>query len=308
MEISVKKYIIVAAFDKAFGVAARTTAVPAFQNVLFSVKNEGTTISGGDGEVHTVVAVEQIEVNEEGKVLIPPKIHDIVKLCPDADINIKTENGVIIVECEQTVWNIRQEYLEYPSLDVGEAEEAVLIPKLDLSKALQRCKPAIDSQNIRMMYSYIQVADNKMRATDGSKFHQVDFPYRIDGLIPTKAVNEILKYIKSMAVEEVFVSQTDRHYVFGFDSDRLIVTKHAVEYPDVEGSMLKPAMKNNCRLALDKKLFIDAVKRVALTADTDTNYMVCRLSEDLLNLLTVDKYGNSSSEVVDVYWSGGRLK
>lgn len=303
MQVVAKKYVLQSAMDKAFGIASKSSATPALQNVLLEANEHGCWMTGSDGEISTIVFIEQIEVAEPGSLMLPPKMHDIVKSCPDADISINSENGKIFISCEMANWELRQEQLEYPEIETPE-DEVVEIPKEILADALTRCKPAISSENIRAMFAFVQVDKKRMRATDGSKFHQVDFDFPIDGLIPARAVAEVTRCIKSMALENVNVGQNERNYTFKFDSDLLIVTKHVAEYPDIDTHMLKPALAYAQRLSVDRKAFSDAVKRVSLTADPDTNYLVMEIADGKINLSTLDKYGNNSRESVEVYWEG----
>jgi len=261
------------------------------------------SLIGSDGELTMVSKIEQADIVTPGSTLLPSKIHDIVRLCSDGDVSISAVKGFISVKSGEASWDIRGEVDEYPEIPEPEGEE-ITIPKTALLEGLNRCKPAIDSHNIRAMFAYIQVKDGRMRATDGNKFHQVDFASEANILMSSRLVVELVRRLRSMALDEVIFSESDQNYFFKCDSDTIISTRTTVEYPDVDAVMLAPALKNNEQIVIDRVKFVSAIKRVALTADEDTNYLSLELDGHIMNLTSLDKYGNTSREKIDVVWDG----
>ena len=307
MDILGKKFVMQAAFDKAFGIAAKGGTNIALQHVSATVDDHRMKMIGSDGELSIIVSCDQLDINEPGDVLFSSSIHDIIKLCADTDIHIYTNETSIFVECAEAFFEIRKEYLEYPYIDDAH-ENTIEVPKEALQNAIQKCRPAITSDSIRQSFTFIQVKDSKMRATDGSKCHQVSFPYPVEALIPQRAIADILRRIRTMAMENVSIGNTDHSETFKFDNDLLIITKHTVDYPDVDSHIIEPASKNNLKLSVERKRLIEAVKRISQTADEETHYLTLELEPSRLVLSSMDKYGSNSKETLDVSWDEGSRK
>jgi len=296
---------MLALLDRAFAVASKTAAAPVLQNVwleAYSSDDAPTVkVTGSDSEITMVVQSNQVLIEEEGNALLPSKVHDIVKLCPDSEITIETDEKAATITCLAAFWEIRLESDTYPDIETDHVPVCE-IPKDSLQAAITRCRGAISSDAIRAMFLFIQVTGEKMRATDGNRFHQVDFPFPMEAQIPARGVAEILRRLRAMSMENVEIGETDRHYTFKLDEDMLIVTKHTTEYPDVERAILNPSLENDIALQIDRKAMIEVVKRVAITADPDTSYMTLVFNDDTIQLSTLDKFSNQSKEVIDIHW------
>ena len=307
MEIVIKKLVLQSALDKAFAVAAKSSTNPALLHVLAEVSADNLKLIGSDGELSIVTSCDQLTVVEPGTVLLGPSVHDIIKLCDVADIHIRADERTIFIDCAEAHFEVMREMLDYPR--VNEAHHSpVIVPKDVLQSAIQKCRPAIASETMRQMYAFLQIKDGKILATDGSKCHETSFDYPIDALIPSRAIVDILRRIRSTALDTVSVGHTAHTYTFRFDSDLLIATRHNVDYPDVQTHILAPASFNSQCLKMEKKRFVDAVKRVSQTADDDTNYLTLDIAPGKLVLVSFDKYGNNSYETLEAEWAAAPRK
>ena len=303
MRLIAKKFIIQSLLDKSFAVAPRSGPTAAFQQVKVEAENGQVSVTGSDGEISLIARTTQVDIEEEGEVLFPSKVHDIIKLCADEDITLWTDEGIIKVESEGAHWEVVCENIEYPDI-MEDADDSVQISKELMLQSLNRCRPAIDSDNIRASFAFVQISDGYMRATDGNKFGQMEFPADLELLIPSRALQEIIRLLRGMALEDVGVGQNPRCHIFNFDHDTLIVSKHIVDYPDVKTAMLDPALENDQRLSVNRRQFIDAVKRVGLVADEDTCFLKLDIGDGKLHIASLDKFGNNAYEDLEIHWEG----
>ena len=305
MNIKVSKSTLLGALDKAFSVTSRSAALPVLQAVKMIVEDGSMVLIGSDNELVVRVRVDQLDILEEGEGLFPSRFHEIVKLCPDSDIRIESNEEVAIIQCDNARWDIHLEMDEYPELDLSHEPKAT-VPKSDLVAALNACKDVLASARIRPAYHFVQLSSEYARATDGARLHQVNFTL-FDALLPARALGEITRRCRSMAVDEVEVGETERHLSFKFDDDLLFVTKQVTEYPDIDQHMLTPALAHESEFLVDRKGLIEATKRVALAANEDTNYLSIELRDDGSAFLkALDRQGNFASETVPVSWSHAR--
>src|SRR4026209_1624326 len=100
MEITVSKSALLKELTATQGVVERKTTIPTLSNDLFEASSDklSLTATGLDLSLRTVC---HAKVKKEGSCTIPArKLHDYVKLLPDADITIKLlENHWISIRC-----------------------------------------------------------------------------------------------------------------------------------------------------------------------------------------------------------------
>lgn len=305
MKITARKLYFQTGLDKAFSVVNKSTPHNAFLYVFVTAKDGEVRFVGSDGSLTLVSVTQDITIEEEGSGLIPAKVHDYIKLCPDQEITLSVEEEAVHVSYEGSRLDCPVESLEYPD-DYQRPEEWHMVPKVELQSALARCRPAIASESLQAMFSFVQVGNQVMRATDGFKLHQVAFPHpTIEGLLPSRAVPEIMRRIRAMTGNDVSTGQDDQHYYFEFDAgDLLVITKHVVTYPDIDAHLLTPALKNDQPLLLIRNDLMDAIKRVSLATDSTTNYLSLSLRSDHVIIEAVDRQGTKCREQITAEWKG----
>lgn len=304
MKITARKYYFQTGLDKAFSVVNKATPHNAFLYVFVTAREGEVRFVGSDGSLTLVSVTQDITVEEEGSGLVPVKVHDYIKLCPDIELTLTVEEEAVHVTYEGSRLDCPIESLEYPD-DYQRPEEWHMVPKGELQAALARCRPAIASESLQAVFSFVQVGKQVMRATDGFKLHQVAFPYPIEALLPSRAVPEILRRIRAMTGNEVSAGQDKGHYYFEFDAgDLLVITKHVTSYPDIDAHLLTPALRNDQPLVILRQEVIDAVKRVSLATDSRTNYLSLSLRSDHVLVEAVDRQGTLCREQISAEWKG----
>ena len=300
MRITGKKYVLQAGFDKAFTLVGRSTNAALSQAFLMA-SDEWVKLIGSDGEQSFIAHIDSVDVVDPVDCLMPPIVHDAIKACDEDDIELSVTDQDIIITSGAYRGLFKRESLDFPEVE-WEIEDPAYFGKDAFNEALRKCELALKSSSIRPAFAYVQLKNGVMQATDGSKLHRVDFSSAFNMLLPVAAVPEILKHMRSMAMESVGVGETDNCYIFQFDYDALVVTKHSTDYPDVESMMLQSVTGNTKKLSFVKDEMVRAVKRVALSADADTSYLGMELQEDLITLSALDKFGQQATERCKVYW------
>ena len=100
MEITVSKFELLRELTATQGVVERKTTIPILSNYLFEAFGDKLAITATDLDLSLRTACNA-KVKKEGSCTIPArKLHDYVKLLPDADITIKMlENHWISIRC-----------------------------------------------------------------------------------------------------------------------------------------------------------------------------------------------------------------
>src|SRR6059058_6473604 len=89
MEITISKFDLLRELTATQGVVERKTTIPILSNFLFEAIGDKLTITATDLDLSLRTSCPA-RVKKEGACTIPArKLHDYVKLLPDADITIK---------------------------------------------------------------------------------------------------------------------------------------------------------------------------------------------------------------------------
>ena len=198
-----------------------------------------------------------------------------------------------------------ERYPEYPTFEFS---EPIKVPKDAFQEALRKVSSAIVMDSVRPMFMFVRFHDGKLIATDGSRLHQADFPYGVEALVPSRAITELNRRLRSVSSDHFLMEQTGNQFIFGLDGDCLIAAKHVDAYPDVEGEMIRPALAHRYSATVSAKELKQAISRAALTADSDTSYIGFTISNNKVSMSCTDKFGNVSYECVPTQWSGSERR
>ena len=100
MEITVSKFELLRELTATQGVVERKTTIPILSNYLFEAGGDKLSLTATDLDLSLRTSCNA-KVKKEGSCTIPArKLHDYVKLLPDADITIKLlENHWVSIRC-----------------------------------------------------------------------------------------------------------------------------------------------------------------------------------------------------------------
>ena len=100
MEITVSKFELLRELTATQGVVERKTTIPILSNYLFEASGDKLSLTATDLDLSLRTSCNA-KVKKEGSCTIPArKLHDYVKLLPDADITIKLlENHWVSIRC-----------------------------------------------------------------------------------------------------------------------------------------------------------------------------------------------------------------
>src|SRR5437899_8375027 len=100
MEITVSKVELLRELTATQGVVERKTTIPILSNYLFEASGDKLSLTATDLDLSLRTACSA-KVKKDGSCTIPArKLHDYVKLLPDADITIKLlDNHLVSIRC-----------------------------------------------------------------------------------------------------------------------------------------------------------------------------------------------------------------
>src|SRR5213075_456139 len=151
MEITVSKADLLRELTATQGVVERKTTIPILSNYLFEAAGDRLSITATDLDLSLRTSCAA-KVKKEGSCTIPArKLHDYVKLLPDADITIKLlENHWVSIRCGRSNTKmVGMARSNFPSLPVFPSAGVVKIPAAVLRSMIAKTCFAIAHEESR---------------------------------------------------------------------------------------------------------------------------------------------------------------
>src|SRR6202142_4342662 len=180
MEIMVSKFELLRELTATQGVVERKTTIPILSNYLFEASGDKLSLTATDLDLSLRTSCA-VKVKKDGACTIPArKLHDYVKLLPDADITIKVlENHWVSIRCGRSNTKmVGMARSNFPSLPVSQTAGVVKIPGPVLRGLIARTGFAISSEEPRYTLNgppmLLKPESITMVATDGHRLAHVE--------------------------------------------------------------------------------------------------------------------------------------
>ena len=308
MRIEIRKQVMQTLLDKAANVMGGIKDItPIVKNFLIEGTDSGISVIATDLSLSVIAKTTVVRTEDFGRAIFPQMFYDIVKEASDDIMNIVVDGREAAVMCGTAEWSIKlMDAEEYPEIPTS-ACASQTFDKAGFMAALSKVKLAMSANESRQSLRMVDIHEGKVRATDGVRLHQVvvESLKGVNMQIPVAAVDDLIRLLKSpdvTDVKDIGFGVTEQLLVFQIHQDVFIINKVVYEFPDVETAVLGPAEGNDQLLQVNKVALRAAIRRVRITADMDTNAVICVLDGNLFTVACKDKYGNTSKQTIDVNW------
>src|SRR5712672_1431409 len=216
MEITVSKFELLRELTATQGVVERKTTIPILSNYLFEAAGDKLQLTATDLDLSLRTAASA-KVKKEGACTIPArKLHDYVKLLPEADITIKLlENHWVSIRCGRSNTKmVGMAKSNFPSLPVFPTAGVVKIPAQVLRAMIARTGFAIANEESRYTLNgallVLKPESITMVATDGHRLAHVEHVTSKPGvsgemkiLVPKKAMAELNSLLNAADIQTI---------------------------------------------------------------------------------------------------------
>src|ERR671923_1620524 len=260
MEITVSKFELLRELTATQGVVERKTTIPILSNYLFEAGGNKLSLTATDLDLSLRTACNA-KVKKEGSCTIPArKLHDYVKLLPDADITIKLlENHWVSIRCGRSNTKmVGMARSNFPSLPAFPTAGIVKVPSAVLRTLISKTIFAISSEESRYTLNgalmVLKPESITMVATDGHRLAHIEkngSDFGVSGemktLVPKKAMHELNTLLNAADVEEVEFGK-DESTLFFRIGPRLLTSRQLTgQFPNYEAVLPRD---NNKAIAL----------------------------------------------------------
>jgi DNA polymerase-3 subunit beta len=300
------------------GVVERKTTIPILSNYLFEAAGDKLSLTATDLDLSLRTSCNA-KVKREGSCTIPArKLHDYVKLLPDADITIKLlENHWVSIRCGRSHTKmVGMAKSNFPSLPVFPTAGIVKIPAQVLRSMIAKTGFAIASEESRYTLNgalmVLKPESITMVATDGHRLAHIERGgERFEGitgelktLVPKKAMDELKSLLDSTDAESIEFAKDDSTLFFRIGLRLLTSRQLTGQFPNYEAVLPKD---NNKSILLHGGDFGAAISRVAQFADERSRAVRLKLDKGELKLSASSTEAGESEDSLEIDYTGDPL-
>jgi DNA polymerase-3 subunit beta len=318
MEITVSKFELLRELTATQGVVERKTTIPILSNYLFEASGDKLSLTATDLDLSLRTACSA-KVKKEGSCTIPArKLHDYVKLLPDADITIKLlENHWISIRCGRSNTKmVGMARSNFPTLPVFPTVGVVKIPAQVLRGMIAKTGFAIASEESRYTLNgalmVLKPESITMVATDGHRLAHVErsgekfegVSGELKTLIPKKAMDELKSLLDSTEAESIDFAKDESTLYFRIGQRLLTSRQLTGQFPNFEAVLPKD---NNKSVTLPGNDLGAAISRVAQFADERSRAVRLRMEKGELKLSASSTETGESEDTIETSYQGDSL-
>src|SRR5436305_12284175 len=315
MEITVSKFELLRELTATQGVVERKTTIPILSNYLFEAGADKLSLTATDLDLSLRTSCNA-KVKKEGSCTIPArKLHDYVKLLPDADITIKLlENHWVSIRCGRSNTKmVGMAKSNFPSLPVFPTAGVISIPAQILRGLIARTGFAISNEESRYTLNgalmLLKPESIPMVATDGHRLaHCERAGGKFDGvsgemktLVPKKAMDELKSLLDSTDADTVEFAKDDSTLFFRIGSRLLTSRQLTGQFPNFEAVLPKDNSKS---IVLNNSDLNSACLRVAQFADERSRAVRLKMEKGEVKLSDSYTESGESEEYIEIAYDG----
>jgi DNA polymerase III subunit beta len=318
MEITVSKFELLRELTATQGVVERKTTIPILSNYLLEAIGDKLSITATDLDLSLRTSCNA-KIKKEGSCTVPArKLHDYVKLLPDADITIKLlENHWVSIRCGRSNTKmVGMARSNFPSLPAFPTSGVIKIPSGVLRAMIAKTGFAIASEESRYTLNgalmVLKPESIVMVATDGHRLshieHSGDKFEGVSGemktLVPKKAMDELKVLLDATDAEDIEFAKDESTLYFRIGSRLLTSRQLTGQFPNYEAVLPKD---NNKSITLRSEDLSGAISRVAQFADERSRAVKIRLEKGELKLSASSTETGESEDSIEIDYDSDAL-
>jgi DNA polymerase-3 subunit beta len=318
MEITVSKFELLRELTATQGVVERKTTIPILSNYLFEASGDSLSLTATDLDLSLRTACPA-KVKKEGSCTIPArKLHDYVKLLPDADITIKLlENHWVSIRCGRSNTKmVGMARSNFPSLPAFPTAGVMKIPAQVLLDMIAKTGFAIANEESRYTLNgalmVLKPESITMVATDGHRLSHIERSgEKFDGisgemktLIPKKAMDELKSLLDGTDAETIDFAKDESTLYFRIGPRLLTSRQLTGQFPNYEAVLPKDNSKS---ITVNGEGLSAAISRVAQFADERSRAVRLKLEKGELKLSASSTETGESEDSLETSYNGEAL-
>ena len=311
MKFGITKEIFLKGLQQVQSVISTHCTLPILYNVLLKTEKQKLILVATDLTISIRCAVEA-GVKKTGTSTFPARrLLSIVRELPQEDIEVEvTDGNVASIQCgssDYKVFGLAPD--EFPALPVFDESRAITINQGTLKEMLKKTVYAVSVDESRQILNGIMMGmrDQKLTivSTDGRRLALVEQEIEVpadahkDLIIPTKAVNELIKLLGDDGMVKIQALPN----MVAFDLGSVLVTSKLIEgsYPN-----FKQVIPSQCeeRVVIDRENLLAAIRRVALMTVDKNPSVTLTFAKNQVQIVVVTPDVGEARESIPIKYTG----
>lgn len=307
VEFTIKRFVLMGLCEKAVPVIS-SGEDGILRCFLVNLAPGSITLTGSDLELVVQAHSTAVATEDTATLAIPAKrLRDMLKEAPEGDVTVSATGSKATVTAGNISWDVRLGNAADFTLP-HQVDESSLqaVKREDFLTALRVVRHAICRDGGRPPLMMVDITDNSMTASDGSRLQRYLLDFPVDMKIPAAAVPHLVRMLSASEAAEVSVDEQEGYLVFqvGITGSQttFIARKTMARFPDMERLIITPSKDNPYLLLADRRALLEAIRRVRITADPETSAIGLRLSKDKITVISRDKNDNAAEQQIAAWW------
>ena len=311
MIFEVSKDVLLESISTVIGVVERKQSMPILSHLLVEGTSSGVKLVGTDLEVE-IEALMQIESSSEMKTTLPGrKLFDICRSLPDGcNVRLSIDNQKIKIESGKSKFSlVPLEPSEFPRMNQVQSDQGYKIKSDALLNLLENTSFSMANQDVRHYLNGVMISihENQMIAvaTDGHRLAvsketiKNEEANNISIIIPRKAVNELLKIVKS---GENIIFSPEKNQIC-VKTGSISITSKLIDgaFPDYEKVIPKDPKTT---FIADRKNLKDTLQRVAILSNEKYRGIRINIDKNQILIKANNPEQEEAEEVLEVDYNG----
>ncbi len=293
LKFRVPQALFAAALDRVLQVVPQKTTMPVLGHLLLEARDGAVRLVATDLDL-TISTTLEAAVEAEGAVTLPAKrFAEIVRQldsASDVEVDVQRANALSVGgRANFRIVGMGSE--EFPRVADMDAKKGFTLSAEIIRKAIQRTVFCVSRDETRRALTGVlwEITGSSLAliGTDGHRLARISLPVgiEIDGrkevIVPTKALQQMLRLAGEFPEASVSTKNADDHAVFRFEGTTLFTRLIEGPFPKYQDVIPK---NNDKRLVVRRTALLDALRRVNLLSDSITHQVRFSLKRDLLVL------------------------
>jgi DNA polymerase-3 subunit beta len=311
MKLALKKESFLQGLQTVQNIVSNRTTLPVLSNVL--IRTLDGKISLATTDLDTGIRTEiEATVEKAGSITLPArKLFGIIKELPAQEFTLEVDSKqsatIRAGSAFFRIMGLPEE--EFPPFPQTQSPHNYKMDQKALREMLQQVGYAMSTDESRYVLNgaFLSFKNNKLTvvATDGRRLalieQELEFPKtsEMDIILPTKAVNELQRILSEEGTVTITVS--NNQILFNVGQTQLVSKLIEGNYPNYRQVIPNETKE---RVTLEREIFLNAVRRVALLSSEKSNSVKLAFSKNNLDITANTPDVGEAKESIPVNYKG----
>ncbi len=315
MKIGIKHEDLQKALNVVAGVVPSKTAMPVLTCLLVEAGDAGVRFSATDLDISVSTLVPGASVKRKGRAAVPAaKFVAFVRSLAAGEVVVEEKSGKIVVAAGKS--GLEEPGMnpdEFPAMPVLEQEKGIEVPSETICGMIRATSYAVSRDETRppLMGILWEIHRDSLRlvATDAHRLARVESRLKLGVredrslIADTKGLQQLVRLAEE--AETVAIHLGSNQLSFSVGDSVLHIRLLEGPFPDYEAVIPR---NNNRTVIADRETFIQAVRRVSITADRITSQIRLGVESGRMELAGTGSDGSRAEDEIPVSYEGEALE